>query len=104
VRIAVCSRDVAATVAPMWSMLTASRSIWSGHTDPSRKRSPQWAPTTEHRTRPGTPRAGSKEAAGSITGNDDLRNKGKVDQAKAELKNAGEDLKGAAGKVKDTLT
>ncbi|MGO9857639.1 MAG: CsbD family protein [Acidimicrobiales bacterium] len=45
-----------------------------------------------------------KEAAGSITGNDDLKNKGKVDQAKAELKNAGEDLKDAAGKVKDTLT
>ena len=45
-----------------------------------------------------------KEAAGNITGNDDLKNKGKVDQAKAELKNAGEDLKDAAGKVKDTLT
>ena len=45
-----------------------------------------------------------KEAAGSITGNDDLKNKGKTDQAKAELKNAGEDLKDAAGKVKSAVT
>jgi uncharacterized protein YjbJ (UPF0337 family) len=46
----------------------------------------------------------AKEAAGSITGNDDLKNKGKTDQAKAELKNTGEDLKDAAGKVKDAIT
>jgi uncharacterized protein YjbJ (UPF0337 family) len=45
-----------------------------------------------------------KEAAGTITGNDDLKNKGKTDQAKAELKNTGEDLKDAAGKVKDAFT
>jgi uncharacterized protein YjbJ (UPF0337 family) len=45
-----------------------------------------------------------KEAAGSITGNDELRNKGKTDQAKASLKNTGEDLKDAAGKVKDAVT
>jgi uncharacterized protein YjbJ (UPF0337 family) len=45
-----------------------------------------------------------KEAAGSITGNDDLKNKGKTDQAKAGLKNAGEDLKDAAGNVKDAVT
>jgi uncharacterized protein YjbJ (UPF0337 family) len=44
-----------------------------------------------------------KEAVGNITGNDDLKNKGKVDQAEAELKNAGEDLKDAVGKVKDAL-
>ena len=45
-----------------------------------------------------------KEAAGSITGNRDLENKGKTDQAKAGLKNAGEDLKDAGHKVKDAVT
>ena len=45
-----------------------------------------------------------KEAAGSITGNDDLKNKGKTDQAQAGVKNAGEDVKDAAYKVKDALT
>jgi uncharacterized protein YjbJ (UPF0337 family) len=45
-----------------------------------------------------------KEAAGSITGNHDLKNKGKTDQAKAGLKNAGEDLKDAGHKVKDAVT
>jgi uncharacterized protein YjbJ (UPF0337 family) len=45
-----------------------------------------------------------KEAVGSITGNRDLKNKGKTDQAKAELKNSGEDLKDAAQKVKDAVT
>ena len=45
-----------------------------------------------------------KEAAGSITGNRDLKNKGKTDQAKAGLKNAGEDLKDAGHKVKNAVT
>jgi uncharacterized protein YjbJ (UPF0337 family) len=45
-----------------------------------------------------------KEAAGSITGNDDLKNKGKTDQAKATLKNAGEDVRDASHKVKDAIT
>jgi uncharacterized protein YjbJ (UPF0337 family) len=45
-----------------------------------------------------------KEAAGSLVGNDDLKDKGKTDQAKASLKNSGEDLKDAAGKVKDAVT
>jgi uncharacterized protein YjbJ (UPF0337 family) len=45
-----------------------------------------------------------KEAAGSITGNRDLKNKGKTDQAKASLKNTGEDLKDAGHKVKDAVT
>jgi uncharacterized protein YjbJ (UPF0337 family) len=45
-----------------------------------------------------------KEAAGSITGNDELKNKGKTDQAKAGLKNAGEDVKDAAHRVKDAVT
>jgi uncharacterized protein YjbJ (UPF0337 family) len=34
-----------------------------------------------------------KEAAGNATGNEDLRAEGKVDQAKADVKNAGEDVK-----------
>jgi uncharacterized protein YjbJ (UPF0337 family) len=45
-----------------------------------------------------------KEAAGTITGNRALKNKGKVDQAKAGLKNAGEDLKDAGRKVKGAVT
>ena len=45
-----------------------------------------------------------KEAAGSITGNRDLKNKGKTDQAKAGMKDAGEDLKDAADKVKEAVT
>jgi uncharacterized protein YjbJ (UPF0337 family) len=45
-----------------------------------------------------------KEAAGSITGNRDLTNKGKTDQAKAGMKNEGEDLKDAAHKVKHAVT
>ena len=46
----------------------------------------------------------AKEAAGSVTGNRDLKNKGKTDQAKAGMKNAGEDVKDAAHKVKDAIT
>ena len=45
-----------------------------------------------------------KEAAGSVTCNRDLENKGKTDQAKAGLTNAGEDLKDAAHKVKGAVT
>jgi uncharacterized protein YjbJ (UPF0337 family) len=45
-----------------------------------------------------------KEAAGSVTGNRDLKNKGKTDQAKAGMKNTGEDLKDAAHKVKGAVT
>jgi uncharacterized protein YjbJ (UPF0337 family) len=36
-----------------------------------------------------------KEAAGAITGNDKLRAEGKADQAKANLKQAGEKVKDA---------
>ena len=46
----------------------------------------------------------AKEAAGSVTGNRDLKNKGKTDQAKAGMKNTGEDLKDAAHKVKGAVT
>jgi len=45
-----------------------------------------------------------KEAAGSITGNRSLKNKGKTDQAKAGAKNAGEDLKGAVHEAKEAVT
>jgi uncharacterized protein YjbJ (UPF0337 family) len=45
-----------------------------------------------------------KEAAATLTGNRDLKNKGKTDQAKAASKNRGEDLKDAAHKVKDAVT
>ena len=45
-----------------------------------------------------------KEAAGSVTGNRDLKNKGKTDQAKAGMKNTEEDLKDVAHKVKDAVT
>ncbi|ORW89330.1 CsbD family protein [Mycolicibacter terrae] len=36
-----------------------------------------------------------KEAAGKTTGNDDLKNEGKVDQGKSSLKKAGENIKDA---------
>jgi uncharacterized protein YjbJ (UPF0337 family) len=42
-----------------------------------------------------------KETAGGITGNRDLKNKGVMDQAKAEMK---ESLEDAGYKVKDTVT
>ena len=45
-----------------------------------------------------------KEAAGTVSGNRDLKNKGKTDQAKAASKNRGEDLKDAVHKVKDAVT
>lgn len=45
-----------------------------------------------------------KEAAGSITGNRDLSNEGQADQVKAHAKDAGEDLKDAAKKVKHAVT
>ena len=37
----------------------------------------------------------AKEAVGDVTDNDRLKTEGKVDQAKADLKNAGEDIKDA---------
>jgi uncharacterized protein YjbJ (UPF0337 family) len=36
-----------------------------------------------------------KEAAGTVTGNDELRSKGKADQRKGNLKEAGEKVKDA---------
>jgi uncharacterized protein YjbJ (UPF0337 family) len=37
----------------------------------------------------------AKQAAGKVTGNDKLRSKGKVDQKKADVKQAGENIKDA---------
>ncbi len=42
-----------------------------------------------------------KEAAGSLTGDDDLKNEGKVDQAAGDIK---EKVTGAVDKVKRALT
>ena len=41
-----------------------------------------------------------KEAAGSLTGDDDLKNEGRVDQAAGEIKDK---VSGAVDKVKDKL-
>ena len=46
----------------------------------------------------------AKEAAGSVTGNRNLKNKGKADQAKDQAKYAIEDLKDGPHKVKDAVT
>ncbi|OMC09810.1 general stress protein CsbD [Mycolicibacter heraklionensis] len=37
----------------------------------------------------------AKEAAGNVTGDNDLKNEGKVDQGKSSLKKAGENIKDA---------
>jgi uncharacterized protein YjbJ (UPF0337 family) len=46
----------------------------------------------------------AKETVGSATGNEDLRTKGKTDQAKAGVKDVGEKVKDAGSKVKDAVT
>jgi len=46
----------------------------------------------------------AKEVAGSATGNEELERKGKSDQTKAALKDAGEKVKDAASHVRDTVT
>lgn len=45
-----------------------------------------------------------KEALGAATGDESLRNEGKGDQAKSKLKDAGEHVKDAAGKLKDAVS
>jgi uncharacterized protein YjbJ (UPF0337 family) len=44
-----------------------------------------------------------KETVGSATGNEDLRTKGKTDQTKASVKDAGEKLKDGVSNVKDAV-
>lgn len=45
-----------------------------------------------------------KEGVGGAIGDDRLENQGRTDQASARTKQAGDDLKDAAGKMKDRLT
>ncbi|SFR36289.1 CsbD-like [Microbacterium azadirachtae] len=45
----------------------------------------------------------AKEATGKVTGNEKLENEGKLDQAKADLKEAGEHLKDDAKKAGEHL-
>jgi uncharacterized protein YjbJ (UPF0337 family) len=45
----------------------------------------------------------AKEAAGSITGDDDLKSEGRADQAESSVKQAGEKAKDAVGDLKDSF-
>jgi uncharacterized protein YjbJ (UPF0337 family) len=45
----------------------------------------------------------AKEAAGSVTGDDEMKNEGRADQAEASVKKAGEKVKDAASDVKDAF-
>ena len=45
----------------------------------------------------------AKEATGSATGDDDLKNEGRADQAESSVKQAGEKAKDAIGDVKDAF-
>ncbi len=45
----------------------------------------------------------AKEAAGSITGDDEMKQEGRADQAEASVKKAGEKVKDAVGDVKDAF-
>lgn len=45
----------------------------------------------------------AKEAAGALTGNDDLKREGKLDQAAASVKDAIEDAKDGIGDAVDNL-
>jgi uncharacterized protein YjbJ (UPF0337 family) len=45
----------------------------------------------------------AKEAVGSVTGDDDLKNEGRGDQAESSVKQAGEKAKDAVGDVKDAF-
>jgi uncharacterized protein YjbJ (UPF0337 family) len=45
----------------------------------------------------------AKEAVGSVTGDDDMKNEGRGDQAESSVKQAGEKAKDAIGDVKDAF-
>ncbi len=45
-----------------------------------------------------------KEGVGEATGNEDLENKGRTDQAKASVKEAAGDVKNSVGDAVDKLT
>ncbi|MCD2143988.1 CsbD family protein [Gordonia paraffinivorans] len=46
----------------------------------------------------------AKEAAGDVTGDDQLKNEGKGDQLSAAVKDGAEKVKDAASNIKDKLT
>lgn len=46
----------------------------------------------------------AKETVGNVTGDDQLKGEGKGDQISAAVKDGLEDVKDAAGKIKDKLT
>ncbi len=45
----------------------------------------------------------AKEAVGSVTGDDEMKNEGRSDQAESSVKQAGEKAKDALGDVKDAF-
>jgi len=45
----------------------------------------------------------AKEAAGSVTGDDELKSEGRADQAESSVKQAGEKAKDAVGDLKDAV-
>jgi uncharacterized protein YjbJ (UPF0337 family) len=45
----------------------------------------------------------AKEAVGSVTGDDEMKNEGRGDQAESSVKQAGEKAKDAVGDVKDAF-
>ena len=45
----------------------------------------------------------AKEATGSVTGDDELKDEGRADQAESSVKQAGEKAKDAVGDVKDAF-
>jgi uncharacterized protein YjbJ (UPF0337 family) len=59
--------------------------------------------TGEEQLRAEDLRGKAKETAGNVTGEEQLRAEGKSDQAKAGLKDAVEDVKGAVGDVADKV-
>jgi len=45
----------------------------------------------------------AKEAVGSVTGDDELKNEGRADQTESSVKQAGEKAKDAVGDLKDAV-
>jgi len=45
----------------------------------------------------------AKEAVGSVTGDDEMKNEGRADQAESSVKQAGEKAKDAVGDLKDAF-
>jgi uncharacterized protein YjbJ (UPF0337 family) len=45
----------------------------------------------------------AKEAAGAVTGDDELKREGRADQAEAQVKKAGEKVKDAVDDIKDAF-